>query len=263
MRRSKKSRMAAAAGRGAPEVQFEQELEVFRTEVETALQFFYGFLAIHACVGDTPTVHRLLNTAPLFWNSTLGALQTSTFVALGRIFDQSSPHNIGVILALAEGNSSMFSKTALERRKLGSAANASSWIAEYMNSVYVPKSADFRRLRGYVSKHRKTYLTKYQVLRHKVFAHKEITDATQISALFARTNIREMQRMLLFCLSLYDALWQLFMNGRKPVLRSRRISVDRIRKRAVGRGRSNAVHERIVEDAETFLRAATKIHARK
>ena len=72
MRRSKKSRTAAAAGRGAPEVQFEQELEVFRTEVETALQFFYGFLAIHACAGDTPTVHRLLNTAPLFWNSTLG-----------------------------------------------------------------------------------------------------------------------------------------------------------------------------------------------
>lgn len=111
MRRSKKSRTAAAAGRGAPEVQFEQELEVFRTEVETALQFFYGFLAIHACAGDTPTVHRLLNTAPLFWNSTLGALQTSTFVVLGRIFDQSSPHNIGVILALAEGNSSIFSKT--------------------------------------------------------------------------------------------------------------------------------------------------------
>ena len=61
----------------------------------------------------------------------------------------------------------------------------------------------------------------------------------------------------------YDALWHLFMNGRKPVLRSRRISVDRIRKRAVGRGRSNAVHERIVEEVEAFLQAATKVNARK
>lgn len=260
MRRSKKSRASAATGKGAPAVQFEQELEVFRTEVETALQFFYGFLAIHACAGDTPTVHRLLNTAPLFWNSTLGALQTSTFVVLGRIFDQSSPHNIGILLALAENNPSIFSKAALERRKLASATNAPSWIVEYMNSVYVPKPADFRRLRGYVSKHRKTYLAKYRDLRHKVFAHKEITDATQVSALFARTNIREMQRMLLFCLSLYDALWQLFVNGRKPVLRSRKISVDRIRKRAVGRSRSNAVHERIVEEAEAFLKAAAEVN---
>jgi hypothetical protein len=111
-----------------------------------------------------------------------------------------------------------------------------------------------------VSKHRKTYLAKYRDLRHKVFAHKEITDATQISALFARTNIREMQRMLLFCLSLYDALWQLFVNGKKPVLRSRKISVDRIRKRGYRQGRSNAVHERIVEEAQAFLEAAAKVH---
>ena len=256
VRRSKRSRMAVT---GAPEVLFEQELEVFRTEVETALQFFYGFLAIHSCAADTPAVHRLLNTAPLFWNSTLGALQTSTFVVLGRIFDQSSPHNIGILLALAQDNPSIFSKAALKRRKLASAPNASSWIVGYMDTAYVPKPGDFRRLRGYVSKHRKTYLAKYQDLRHKVFAHREITDATQISALFARTNIREMQRMLLFCLSLYDALWQLFVNGRKPVLRSRRVSVDRIRKRHVPHGRSNAVHERVVEEAEAFLKAAATV----
>jgi hypothetical protein len=64
--------------------------------------------------------------------------------------------------------------------------------------------------------------------------------------------------MLLFCLSLYDALWQLFVNGKKPVLRSRTISVDRIRKRGVMHGRNNAVHERIVEEAEAFLKAASK-----
>jgi hypothetical protein len=129
-----------------------------------------------------------------------------------------------------------------------------------MDTAYVPKPADFRRLRGYVSKYRKAYLTKYQDLRHKVFAHREITDATQITALFARTNIREMQRMLLFCLSLYDALWQLFVNGRKPVLRFRKISVDRIRKRGVAHGRSNAVHERVVEEADAFLKAAAVVN---
>jgi hypothetical protein len=256
--RKKKRAVLAGANGGSAETQFERDLEVFRTEVESALQFFYGFLAVHASAADSPHVHRLLNTAPLFWNSTLGALQTASFVVLGRIFDQNSVHNIGNLLALAENNPSIFSKVALGNRKLASAANAQSWLADYLKSAYVPKGADFRRLRGYVSKHRKIYLTKYQDLRHKVFAHKEITDATQVSALFARTNIREMQRMLLFCLSLSDALWELFVNGKKPVLRSRKISVDRIRKRAAANGRSNAVHERVVEEADAFLQTAAR-----
>ncbi len=93
-------------------------------------------------------------------------------------------------------------------------------------------------------------------MRHKVFAHKEITDATQVSALFAKTKIREMQRMMLFLHSLHGALWQLFVNGNKPILRPRKVSVDRIRKRGTASGRSNAVHERIVQEAEAFLRAA-------
>ena len=34
------------------EEQFERELEIFRTEAETAAQFFYAFLAIHAAAGE-------------------------------------------------------------------------------------------------------------------------------------------------------------------------------------------------------------------
>jgi len=139
---------------------------------------------------------------------------------------------------------------------LASAPDAKLWLVDYLKDAYVPKNADFRRIRGYVSKHRKTYVTKYRDLHHKVFAHKEITDATQVSALFARTNVREMQRMLLFCLSLYDALWELFVNGQRPVLRLLKISVDRIRKRAAVNRRSNEVHERVVEEADSFLKVA-------
>jgi hypothetical protein len=58
----------------AADVQFERELEVFRTEVETAVQFFYAFLAIHASAGAKKPVYRLLNTVPLFWNTILGGL---------------------------------------------------------------------------------------------------------------------------------------------------------------------------------------------
>jgi len=69
---------------------FALELEVFRTEVEAVTQFLYAFLAVHAVAADDKSVHKLLNKAPLFWNTNLGALQTAAFITLGRIFDQKS-----------------------------------------------------------------------------------------------------------------------------------------------------------------------------
>src|SRR5438552_14088519 len=73
--------------------EFEQELEVLRTEAEAAAQFFYSYLTIHAVAGDHRSVYRLLNGSALFWNTILAGLQTSTFIVLGRILDQSSAHN--------------------------------------------------------------------------------------------------------------------------------------------------------------------------
>lgn len=46
MRRRKRKQPVTAVSVGALEKLFEQELEVFRTEVQSALQCFYGFLTI-------------------------------------------------------------------------------------------------------------------------------------------------------------------------------------------------------------------------
>jgi pimeloyl-ACP methyl ester carboxylesterase len=70
-----------------PEQEFERELEIFRTEVESASQFFYAYLSIRAVAGDRRRVFRLLNETPLFWNTALGGLQTASFVVLARAFD--------------------------------------------------------------------------------------------------------------------------------------------------------------------------------
>jgi AbiU2 len=238
------------------DVQFERELEVFRTEAQAAAQFFFAFLAVHASAGESRSVQRLLNTAPLFWNTNLGALQLATFVVLGRIFDQDSTHNIGRLLKLAEDSRQIFSKAALAKRKQGTHATPPVWLNDYLKRAYVPTSVDFRRLHGHVSGQRKIYEANYRRLRNKVFAHKEISDAAEVSALFAGTNIREMERMLVFLLSFYEALWQLFFNGRKPVLRPLRYSVNRILRLAPAAGHSE-VHARVAQEAKGFLIAAS------
>ena len=203
----------------SPEVRFEQELEVFRTEAEAAAQFFYAYLTVHAVAGDHKAVYRLLNTAPLFWNTSLGALQTAAFIALGRVFDQDSTHNLDRLLRIAQDNPSIFSKAALGVRKHGSNTAPPEWLAEYLLDAYVPTATDFRRLRAHVKKYRKIYEAKYRDLRHKLFAHREVSSRADIDALFAKTNIRELQKMLAFLGALYMTLWELFVNGRKPVLR--------------------------------------------
>jgi hypothetical protein len=237
-------------------VEFERELEVFRTESEAAAQFFYAYLDIHASAGADAAVYQLLNTAPLFWKTILGGLQTAAFVVLGRVFDKDSAHNVVRLLRLAQDNPQIFSKAALAQRKQGASSTPPEWLDDYLKHAYVPRAADFRRLRGYVSKQRKIYLEKYQPLRHQVFAHKGVSDPADVSALFAKTNVREMQRMLTFLMSLYDALWQALVNGHRPVLRPQRYSVKRMRKRAAKNARGRSVHERLVHEAEGFLKAA-------
>lgn len=239
-----------------PSLKFEQELEVLRTEAEGAAQFFYSYLAIHAAAGDHQKVHRLLNGSALLWNTILGGLQTSTFIVLGRILDQNSAHNVDCVLKIAQNHPEIFSRSALGKRKQGNLATPADWLPGYLAEAYVPKAADFRRLRAYVGKQRKIYNAKYRDLRHKIFAHKELTDSAAVSALFARTNIRELQRLIVFFSRLYIALWELFFNGRKPTLRARRYSLRAMRDRPSPPEIGRSVHERIAHEAERFLVAA-------
>lgn len=235
---------------------FEQEMEIFRGEAEAAAQFFYAYLTVHAVAADHKSVYQLLNRSALFWNTALGALQTATFITLGRIFDQGSPHNIDRLLGLAQKNRAIFSKAALGKRKQGSASIPPDWLPDYLRDAYEPKVADFRRLRAHVNKRRLMYQAKYKDLRHKVFAHKELADRTAVSALFAKTNIRELQRLLAFLGSLHEALWQLFFNGRRPALRPRRYSLKRMRDLPSPTERRQGVQERITHELERFLMAA-------
>ena len=243
----------------APEVQFERELEIFRTEAEGGTQFLYAYLAVHAAAARRKAVHRLLNDAPLFWNTCLAALQAASFMALGRIFDNDSDHNLSNLLRITQDHPEIFSKEALGRRKQGSNPERPDWLTEYLQSSYEPTARDFRRIRAHVRKRRKIYESNYRKIRHKWFAHKAVSDQTEIAALFGKTNTRELQQLFAFLCWLYDVLWELFFNGRKPVLRPLRYSVKRIRGVPLTERRPQGVHEKITHEAEQFLRSASAL----
>lgn len=237
---------------------FDEELDIFRREVESGLQFFYGWLAINGVAGKDKAVERALNESSLFWLTVLGALQSSTFITLGRLFDQQSPHNVDTILGMAQRKSTMFSKAALGERKKASSANWREWLGDYLRDAYEPTPVDFRRLRAHVKKWRAVYNAKYRDIRRKIHAHKEIVDRTQVQALYANTRIREVEHMLVFLKKLQLALWELFHNGNKPVLKPMPYAASRMLagKRTSTRSMEH-VHRRIIEQAQEALQALT------
>ena len=77
-----------------------------------------------------------------------------------------------------------------------------------MERASAPAIADFKRLSRLVKKYRKIYETQYQAIRNKTLAHTEVVDDTELAALYAKTNIRDLERLLIFLNKFHKALWE-------------------------------------------------------
>jgi hypothetical protein len=233
---------------------FERELEILRTEAEEAAQHLYAYLAIHATAAQHSEVANLLNTAALFWNTTLRALQTSAFIALGRAFDNDKDsHGVARLLRLAVDNPQIFTLDALAVRKQGNNPTRPD-----LSSAYAPVPADFEWLQQKIDEHKAIYDEKIKPLRNKIFAHKDIQSNAKIHELFARTNIREWQTVTLFLQSIYNALWQLYFNGMKLNLQEHSPSVEDMLSKPIQAGRQVPAQEKIAHEAADFLLAAAQ-----
>ncbi len=241
------------------EAEFKRELDIFCEEGEAAIQFFYVGQAVHAVAAGDKSVVRALNSAPLFWNTSLGALQTATLVTLDRVFyTKRGNHSINRLLRIARGNLHIFSKQALAARIREISATADEWLPELLHTAYEPTFEDFRRIEGYVDTRRRTYMANYRPLRHRVFAHRGVLERAEVDALFENTNIRELQQLLVFLTRLHNALWQLFYNGHKPTLRPARFSVKQMRGRPSPQPEHCELQERLIHETERLLKSLGK-----
>jgi hypothetical protein len=198
--------------------EFETELEIFRKEEESAQQFFFSYLSVRTLAAGSPDVLRMMNTNPLFWVTVHYSMLVAAFVALGRIFDQDSKHNIDRVIGIAANDRSIFSLDALRARKEALDITAEE-AAEYVVGKHALTSDDLKLLRKQIDVRRRIYEDRYRDIRHKVFAHKATADMTEINGMFAKANIEEMKALFGFLHALHEALWELFNNGRKPDLK--------------------------------------------
>ena len=194
----------------------EHELEIFRTEEESAQQYFFGFLSLQLVPYKNPEVLRQMNETPTFWITTRYALLMSAFIVLGRIFDQDqkSLHNIDRLLTAASNEIGTLNKTGLANRRILQGMPPQE-AAVYVADKYDLTTKDVRSMRKAVGRWRKVYEARYREIRHNIFAHKGLSRA-DADQLMSKANIDEVKELLGFLHSLYTSLWQLQINGTAP-----------------------------------------------
>jgi hypothetical protein len=204
-----------------PETEFDRALQAFGTDADIAIQCFYVWLTVHDAARKNLKLYHLFGR-DRFWTLANGSIQANSLIALGRIFDEDPrSHSVKHLLELAEQNISIFSKDALRKRKGKLSPNADEWIDDFMRNVFVPKVSDFKRWQSFVKARRTVYESCYKQLRNKVYAHRDRTDPMGI---VAKTNIRELGRLVSDMYQLHSVLLELLQDGRKPRLRPLRHS---------------------------------------
>src|SRR5271165_6509575 len=154
------------------ESEFERELAIFQVEHETAQQYFFSYTSLRGIAASNSNVLRSMNETPLFWLTVESAMLLSTFIALGRIFDPGSPHNLARLMKTATEGRAIFSREALAARKRAEGLSADD-ADRFVRDAFEPSAADFRSLRKEIEGRRKIYKARYSEVRNRVFAHNE------------------------------------------------------------------------------------------
>jgi HEPN superfamily AbiU2-like protein len=197
----------------APPDDLAAEIEIFRKDEEAAQQFLFAYLGIRAITAERPDVLAAVNRNPMFWISSKESLLISTFIWLGRVFDQRSAHNLNLLLRMVERNLPVLNRDALRERK--ARVITPEQAAEYVKEKHEMTVEDVRSLRNEVRGWRKIYEPVYREIRDH-FAHNK-HGVSDFDALLAKTNIEEMKRMFGFLHALHEGLVELYLNGRNPL----------------------------------------------
>jgi len=195
---------------------------LIRGDVEVAINSNHAYLAINNLIVAERAIYDKVNRFPDFWRLNAYALQTTFFIAFGRIFD--SRHDslsIEKFVDATIANPALFSKAALRERKR-QASNIQGpdpdWLIDYVRDAWEPTEADLRPLKDALTPHCDKFRAIYRPIRHKAFAHRSSDDEAAIAALFGRTLIGDVSEILRFLHTVLGAIREMAWNARRPDL---------------------------------------------
>jgi hypothetical protein len=232
-------------------------LETFRHQANECIMCLYAYVTIHTVAAKSKAIRDHINHDAIFWGTTLNALKASLIIALGRVFENNSEHNLRTFMQVIHDNRVAFRRAALRGRKAATFGDDVVALNSYVRAAQIPHPSDFARLRKFVTKHRRTYEQKYRDLRHKIFAHTLVVNQNEVAALYQQTNVRELERMTTFLGRLHECILYTYQDGGRFSTRPRRYSVKRMLKKPKGRTLSRPIQEDTVTHTRRALQPWT------
>lgn len=204
------------------EADFKNLLDTLFKDTQAALRAYYALKAIHKAGSRNAKIRQRLNESSDFWNIVMYSLQSTYFIALGRIFDSKSPNNVHKFLKFCEDHIAVFSREALKERCKNRFADKRE-LEVYVQNAYIPTERDFHKIGRLLRNRRKKYQRHYETIRNKIYAHSELTSKVDIDQAFKNIKVGELEDILLFLQRLNSAIRMLFINGHKPALTRQRL----------------------------------------
>lgn len=207
-----------------PEAEYWRIYHLIRGEVEAAIKSNHAYLTTNNVFFDDEQIREKMIQFPDFWALHRYSLETTFFIVSGRIFDnRTDSHSIQKLVDITIANPVLFSKEALwqrkrENNKIYGKDPDPDWLPEFLKHAWEPTVTDLEVFRTELAPHVDQFRIIYRPIRHRFYAHKSTESEAAISALFSKTLIGDVNRVLGF---LYTLLWcinDMAWNGHRPNL---------------------------------------------
>ena len=237
----------------AREHEFEARLKAFESDARGCATLAYTEFVLHHYAGGNFAIRDRLNRHPAFWNSVLAGLQSSAFVALGRIFDKRSDTYGGTaLLDFAEKYCGIFSRGAFKARqvRIGLGLDVARASAA---KAFELRPGGLAELRQQFEARQRVFEDKVASIRHEVYAHAGMLTIEDREAMFTGLPLRDFEDLVVFPLRVERTLFQLYYNGVEPLLDPAPSLITEVIKSLPARGVSSWEHLHVAANVVAFL----------
>ncbi|MDI6775403.1 MAG: hypothetical protein QME60_08460 [Verrucomicrobiota bacterium] len=206
------------------------EIDVLRKEADAGVQAYYASKTIHDMIRDDDALHSQLNTNGYFWATALYGLQCVFFLSLRKFFDLGGrSHRFDKLIALCEEHVTVFSRESLARRREKDFKTCDE-LKSCVAKAFVPERGYFQQFQAQVSAEldRLKYRDVYRAVGDKIIAHNEIVRHPKIDNLFADTDMKDAEAILLLMQRIATGFWSLWTNGYTPDLSATRFPLSEL-----------------------------------
>lgn len=188
-----------------------------RGDIEGAIASNYTYLKIRNLGSEDEEIYHKYQRNADFWRLINYSLQTTFFIAFGRIFDRRrDTFSVQDLVEATMEHPGFFSRDQLRARKRRDAQVAGKdpeWLLGYLASSWEPTRSDLACLESALSPHVSKFEQIYQHIRHAYFAHRGRAAEEVVSGLFSQTRIGDVEEILRFLYTLIDSIQEMASNG--------------------------------------------------